>query len=69
MRQAKQWLWDEVISVLATLGVGVFVLIFLHPCILPEGKEFETAIAGLILYFGILYNVLTYKISADKFSK
>ncbi|MHA7128404.1 hypothetical protein [Algoriphagus namhaensis] len=69
MRKIKQFLWDYIITTLSLFGIIIIVLIFLFPFILPESKEFEAIIALLILYFGILYNILTYKISADRFSK
>jgi hypothetical protein len=69
MRKIKQILWDKIITILAMIGIVILVSIILFPNLLPIGKEFEATIGLLILYFGILYNVLTYKISADKFSK
>ena len=69
MRKLKQFLWDRVINILAIIGVSIVVLVFIYPNLLPDDKEFEAGIGGLVLYFGILYNVLIYKIEADKFSK
>lgn len=69
MRKVKQYFWDNVITVIGWLGIGLILFVIFLPCILPAGKEFEAIVGVLILYFGILYNILTYKISADKFSK
>jgi hypothetical protein len=69
IRKIEQYFWDNVITVLGVSGLGVGLILIIYPSIWPKGKEFEAAIGSLVLYFGILYNVLTYKISADKFSK
>ncbi|HCX75234.1 MULTISPECIES: hypothetical protein [unclassified Algoriphagus] len=69
VKKVKQLLWDNIISILALAGFIILISTILFPCILPEGKEFEAIIGVLIFFFGVLYNVLTYKISADKFSK
>ncbi|PZX52797.1 hypothetical protein LV84_03407 [Algoriphagus ratkowskyi] len=69
MKKLKQYFWDNIIAVLSWLGIGLILIVIFLPCILPAGKEFEAIIGVLIFYFGILYNILTYKISADKFSK
>ncbi len=64
-----QFLWDKILTLLTIAGIGIVAYCWLFEYSLPEGKEYEAIIAGLVLYFGILYNIMTYKISADKFSK
>lgn len=69
MRKMKQFIWDNIVFILILLGVLTGTFLLIYPCILPKNKEFEAGIAALVLYFGILYNILVYKISVDKFFK
>ncbi len=68
-RFIRQFLWDKIIFILIISGFATMCLIIKYPSFLPKNKEFESGIASLVLYFGILYNVLVYKISVDKFFK
>lgn len=68
-RKLRQFIWDNSISTLVIFGLFIASIIFCFPHLLPNEKEFEAIIASLVLYFGILYNILVYKISVDKFFK
>ncbi|MHA7128633.1 hypothetical protein [Algoriphagus namhaensis] len=66
IRKIRQFAWDYSIITLLIIGLIISIFIFFNPSFLPIDNEFEALIAALILYFGILYNILVYKISIDK---
>lgn len=55
-----------ILIILLSSGIIIFLL-FNYPEILPKGKETESILGILVLYTGIIYNLVTYKIANDQF--
>lgn len=60
--------WNNIFAILILVAVGICYSIY-HQDFLPEGKEAETLIAIVVLFTGLFYNLINFKISRDQFFK
>lgn len=65
----SQWILANLPIILILFFISVFISIYFYPGFLPDGKEIELVIGFLIFYFGLVMNLINYKIAYDQFFK
>lgn len=65
----SSFVYSNLILIILISSVLLIFAYFNYPDILPKGKEIESILAVVLLYSGIIYNLVSYKIANDQFFK